>query len=144
MTADAIFEEGLQLASWSPSTFTKVRQAAPDWVNVKNPMDIGPSGIFPTALKAILSDPSADGYVLIPVIPYAVIEIFQRAGVPIQRILGNWPELRAVSNGKPVIQVLLDQLKELGGNDIAAVSSPEAAAKALAALSRIHQRTNAD
>ena len=52
MTADALFEEGLQLASWSRSTFEKVRQAAPDWVNVKNPMDIGPSGIFPTALEA--------------------------------------------------------------------------------------------
>ena len=45
MTADALFEEGLQLAAWSKSTFERVRQAAPDWVNVKNPMDIGPSGI---------------------------------------------------------------------------------------------------
>jgi acyl-CoA synthetase (NDP forming) len=97
MTADALFEEGLQLASWSRATFQKVRQAAPDWVNVKNPMDVGPSGIFPTALEAIFSDSNADGYVLIPVIPYAVIEIWQRAGVPIQRILGNWPDLRAAA-----------------------------------------------
>ena len=150
MTADALFEEGLQLASWSRSTFEKVRQAAPDWVNVKNPMDIGPSGIFPTALEAIFSDPNADGYVLIPVIPYAVIEIWQRVGVPIQKILGNWPDLRTAAKGKPVVTVLLggkgwlDQLKELGGNAIAAVSSPEAAAKALAALARIHQLRNAD
>jgi len=150
MTADAIFEEGLQLASWSKSTFEKVRQAAPDWVNVKNPMDIGPSGIFPTALKTVFSDPNADGYVLIPVIPYAVIEIWQRVGVPIQKILGDWPELRTAINGKPVVQVLLggkgwlDQLKELGGETIASVSSPEAAAKALAALARIHQLRNSE
>ena len=148
MTADAIFEEGLQLASWSESTFAKVRRAAPDWVNVKNPMDIGPSGIFPTALEAVFSDPNADGYVLIPVIPYAVIEFWQRVGVPIQKFLGDWSHLRAGAKGKPVVQVLLggkgwlDQLKELGGDAIAAVSSPEAAAKALAALARIHQLRN--
>jgi hypothetical protein len=113
-------------------------------------MDIGPSGIFPTALKTVFSDPNADGYVLIPVIPYAVIEIWQRVGVPIQKILGDWPELRTAINGKPVVQVLLggkgwlDQLKELGGETIASVSSPEAAAKALAALARIHQLRNSE
>ena len=149
LTADALFEEGLQLASWSRCTFEKVRQAAPGWVNVKNPMDIGPSGIFPTALKAVLSDCNADGYVLIPVIPYAVIDIWQRVGVPIQKILGNWLELRAAAKGKPVVQVLLGgkdwlaQLKDLGGDVIAAVNSPEAAAKALAALARIYQLRNA-
>jgi acyl-CoA synthetase (NDP forming) len=149
MTADALFEEGLKLASWSRSTFEKVRQAAPGWVNVKNPMDIGPSGIFPTALEAIFSDPNADGYILIPVIPYAVIEIWQRAGVPIQRILGDWPGLRAAADGKPVVTVLLggkgwlDQLKKLGGEEIAAVGSPEEAAKALAALARIYRHRTA-
>ena len=149
MTADALFEEGLELASWSRGTFEKVRQAAPDWVNVKNPMDIGPSGIFPTALEAIFSDPGADGHVLIPVIPYAVVEIWERVGVPIQKILGDWPELRTAAAGKPVVTVLLggkgwlDQLKALGGDDIAAVSSPEAAAKSLAALARIHRLPNA-
>jgi acetate---CoA ligase (ADP-forming) subunit alpha len=145
MAADAIFEEGLRLASWSPQTFEQVRQAAPAWVNVKNPMDIGPSGIFPTALKAVFSDPNADGYVLIPVIPCAVIDIWLRAGVPIQKILGDWAGLRTLAKEKPVVQVLLggkewlDRLKELGGNAIAPVSSPETAAKTLAALAKIHQ-----
>jgi acetate---CoA ligase (ADP-forming) len=150
MTADALFEEGLQLANWSQSTFEKVRQAAPDWVNVKNPMDIGPSGIFPTALEAIFSDPNADGYVLIPVIPYAVIELWLRVGVPIQKILGDWSTIRAAAKGKPVVTVLLggkgwlDQVKELGGDAIATVSSPEAAAKGLAALEQIYRMRSAE
>jgi acetyltransferase len=150
MTADALFEEGLQLASWGQSTFEKIRQAAPDWVKVKNPMDIGPSGIFPIALEAIFSDPNADGYVLIPVIPYAVIELWQRVGVPIQKILGDWTALRDVAKEKPVVTVLLggkgwlDQIKELGGDAIAAVSSPEAAAKALGALERIFRMRNVE
>jgi acyl-CoA synthetase (NDP forming) len=69
-------------------------------------------------------------------------------GFSIQKILGNWPDLRTAAKGKPVVTVLLggkgwlDQLKELGGEAIAAVSSPEAAAKALAALARIHQHRN--
>ena len=80
-----------------------------------------PERDFPIALRAIFSDPNADGYVLIPVIPYAVIEIWQRVGVPIQKILGNWTDLRTAAKGRPVVMVLLggkrwlDQLKELGG-----------------------------
>ena len=148
MTADAIFDEGLHLASWSRDTFEKVRKAAPGWVNVKNPMDIGPSGIFPMALEAIFSDPAADGFILIPVIPYAVIEIWLRRGVKAKDILGDWPQKRAAIQGKPVISVMLGgkdwlkEIKDLCGDTIATVNSPEAAAKALAALARIHATQN--
>jgi acyl-CoA synthetase (NDP forming) len=149
MTADALFDEGLQLASWSPNTFERVRKAAPGWVNVKNPMDIGPSGIFPMALEAVFSDPNADGFILIPVIPFAAIEIWMRMGVNIKTILGDWPNFRSRIKNKPVVTVLLggkewlEQLKELGGENIATVSSPEAAAKALGALARIQETRNA-
>jgi len=105
----------------------------------ENPMDIGPSGIFPTALKAVLSDCNADGYVLIPVIPYAVIDIWQRVGVPIQKILGNWLELRAAAReaggpGSARRKGLARPAQGFGRRCDRRVNSPEAAAKALAAL----------
>jgi acetate---CoA ligase (ADP-forming) len=150
MTADALFDEGLQLASWSSNTFEKVRKVAPGWVNVKNPMDVGPSGIFPTAMEAIFSDPNADGFILIPVIPYAAIEVWIRMGVKVNTILGDWLKFRSQMGNKPVVTVFLggkewlEHLKELCGETIATVSSPEAAAKALGALARIYQMRRAE
>lgn len=142
MTADAAYLEGMELAGWDQSTIQKIRSKAPNWVNVKNPLDIGPSGIFPAACEAIFSDPHADGFILIPVIPYTPIEIYFRLGLQTKQLLGDWPVLRGKISGKPVVSVLLgyegwtQQLKDLCGETIATVSSPEAAVKALSALNR--------
>ncbi|HYB19452.1 MAG TPA: hypothetical protein VEH09_00915, partial [Thermodesulfobacteriota bacterium] len=142
MTADAAYLEGMKLASWNPGTIRKIRSRAPGWVNVKNPLDIGPSGIFPAACEAIFSDPHADGFILIPVIPYTPIENYFRMGLQMKELLGDWAALREKIAGKPVVAVLLgygrwtEKLKDHCGQRIATVSSPEAAVKALSALRR--------
>ena len=146
MVADALYHDGLELAAWSQTTIQKIREAAPAWVNVKNPLDIGPSGIFPTALQAIFSDPNPDGYILIPVIPYAAIDVWLRLGLNAKALLGNWHGLSQKTGDRPVVAVLLGcqewmkQIQELCGETIATVSTPEAAAKALSSLYRIGQR----
>lgn len=145
MTADSIYGEGLEIPPWSQATIKKISEAAPDWVNVKNPLDIGPSGIFPTALQAIFSDPNPDGFILIPVIPYAAIDAWLRLGINAKALLGNWPALKEKLAEKPVVAVLLgcrewtDQVKELCGDAITTVSSLEAATKALSSLYRFSQ-----
>jgi acyl-CoA synthetase (NDP forming) len=142
MTADAAYLEGLELAGWDQVTIEKVRSQAPGWVNVKNPLDVGPSGIFPAACEAIFSDPHADGFILIPVIPYTPIETYFRLGLQTKQLLGDWPVLRKKIGGKPVVTVLLgygkwiEHIQDLCGQAIATVSSPEAAVKALSALHR--------
>ena len=142
MTADAAYLERMELAGWDQSTIQKIRSKAPNWVNVKNPLDIGPSGIFPAACETIFSDPHADGFILIPVIPYTPIETYFRLGLQTKQLLGDWPVLRGKISGKPVVSVLLgyegwtQQLKDLCGETIATVSSPETAVKALSALNR--------
>jgi acyl-CoA synthetase (NDP forming) len=142
MTADAAYLEGMELASWDQVTIEKVRSKAPSWVNVKNPLDVGPSGIFPAACEAIFSDPHADGFILIPVIPYTPIETYFRLGLQTKQLLGDWPVLRKKIGGKPVVTVLLgygkwlEHIQDLCGQAIATVSSPEAAVKALSALHR--------
>jgi acetyltransferase len=146
MAADALYHDGLELAAWSQTTIQKIREAAPAWVNVKNPLDIGPSGIFPTALQAIFSDPNPDGFILIPVIPYAAIEVWLRLGLNAKALLGDWHDLRQKAGVRPVVAVLLGcqewmkQIQELCGEAIATVSTPEAAPKALSSLYRIGQR----
>jgi acyl-CoA synthetase (NDP forming) len=144
MAADALYHDGLELAAWSQTTIQKIREAAPDWVNVRNPLDIGPSGIFPTALQAVFSDLNPDGFILIPVIPYAAIEVWLRLGLNAKALLGNWPDLSEKTRGRPVVAVLLGcqewmkQVRELCGEAIATVNTPEAAAKALSSLYRIN------
>jgi acetate---CoA ligase (ADP-forming) len=144
MTADAAFLEGMELARWQDDTLKRIRSQAPGWVNIKNPLDIGPSGIFPAACREIFADPNPDGFILIPVIPFAAIEIYTRLGVKGKDMLGDWPALREKISGKPVVAVLLgherwtEQIKELCGQAVATTSSPEAAVKALSALCRFH------
>ena len=145
MTADAIYYHGMELASWSQDTTEKIKNAAPGWVNIKNPLDIGPSGIFALACQTIFGDPNPDGFILIPVIPYAAIEGFLRLGVNAKLLFGNWQTFRAKIKEKPLVAVLLgarewtSQVKEICGEAIATVSTPEAAAKALSALHRLYQ-----
>jgi acyl-CoA synthetase (NDP forming) len=140
MVADAAFMEGMQLPSWELNTAERIKTKAPAWMNIKNPLDIGPSGIFRPACRAIFSDPNPDGFILIPVIPYAAIEIWIRRGIKAREMLGDWPVYRETIPEKPVIAVLLgykdyvEQVRNLCGTAVAIVSSPEAAVRALSAL----------
>ncbi len=146
MTADALYSEKMELASWGQSTREKIRQAAPGWVNVKNPLDIGPSGIFALAAQTVFADPDPDGFILIPVIPYAAIEGFMRRGLEAKTMLGDWQKFREQIKDKPVITVLLgsrewgSQIRDICGDKIAVVSTPENAVKALSALHCISDR----
>jgi acyl-CoA synthetase (NDP forming) len=140
LTADMAYQEGMRLPPWGPDTIEKIKALAPGWMNVKNPLDIGPSGIFRPACEAVFADPTPDGFILIPVIPYAAIEIYMRLGVKVRDMLGDWPAYRETIKDKPVVAVLLgyrewvEQVKDLSGSAVATVSSPEAAVRALSAL----------
>ncbi len=140
MLSDALFHTGLELAEWSDATSEQIKAMAPGWINVKNPLDVGPSGIFAKALEALFSDPNADGYVLIPVIPYAAIEPWLAVGFKMKDFFGDIKTLRARAKDKPVISVLLGyeqlekELEELCGEGIAVVHSPEMAAMVLRSL----------
>jgi acyl-CoA synthetase (NDP forming) len=140
MTADIVYQEGMRLPPWEPDTIQKIKARAPGWMNVKNPLDIGPSGIFRPACEAVFADPNPDGFILIPVIPYAAIEIYMRLGVKARDMLGDWPAYRETIKDKPVVAIHLgyrewiEQIKDLSGAAVATVSSPEAAVRALSAL----------
>jgi len=146
MTADAAYQEGMELPSWAPDTAEEIKSQAPGWMNVRNPLDIGPSGIFRPACKAMFADPNPDGFILIPVVPYAAIEIYMRLGVKVRDMLGDWPAYRAAVKDKPVVAVQLgcrewvEQIRDLCGMAVATVSSPEAAVRALSALHRFSRR----
>ena len=142
MCADALYQAGFQLSDWSLETIQELKRIAPGWINLKNPLDVGPSGIFAQALKIILKDPNPDAYILIPVIPYGAIEIWRRLGLQAGMYFGNWKEMLGKTPDKPVLAILLgypdfiEELKELAGDRITTFSSPELAVKSLSALFR--------
>ncbi len=73
MAADRIVEEGLGFAELSPSGLSALREKAPAWMNLANPLDVGPSGLFRAAMDVAFQDPGVDAVIAFPVIPWTVI-----------------------------------------------------------------------
>ena len=143
MAADALCKNGLELADWSSETVEKIKSIAPGYLNIKNPLDLGPSGIFLPALEIALSDPKPDAFILIPVIPFAAIENFRKFGFGAKEFFGDLKVLREKAKSRPVIAIMigyrewLEEMKGLCGETVAFMESVDNAARALSALCRI-------
>lgn len=141
---DASIRAGLNSAKLSLDTLAKVRQNAPPWMNVKNPLDVGPSGVFRFAFEAVLDDPSVDMVLMFATVPYSVVEAFRPLGMTAQAWLGPLGELRKRAPQKPVVLSVLghpDWRKMLSemADGIAMVEYPEGGARALSALWKYSQ-----
>ena len=148
LAADAAVECGLVLPSLSEGAFEKVRSVAPDWMNVKNPLDVGPSGQLLTALEALLGDPEVDMVLTVSVMPFAVFREFMEMGLSVKSFLGNAAGIRKRFPEKPLVvcsigdKGFIEDLDEAVGPDTPLLNSPETAARALAAL--YHYKTVRD
>ena len=142
LATDAAIESGLELPALDTASIEKVRGVAPQWMNVRNPLDVGPSGQFLPAMTALLEDPNIDMVLSIAVMPFAVFREFMQRGISVKDWLGTAPELRDLAPHKPVIlcslgdQGFISDLDEAIGPDVPVLTSPESAARALAALYR--------
>jgi acetyltransferase len=142
LAADAAVENGLVLPPLSQEAFEKVRSVAPDWMNVKNPLDVGPSGQLLTALEALFEDSEIDMVLSISVMPFAVFSEFMELGLSVKDFLGNAAAIRERFPEKPLVvcsigdRGFLEDLDDAIGPDTPLLNSPETAAKILAALYR--------
>jgi len=149
LASDAAVSAGLQIPGLSSSTRDTFRPQAADWMNIKNPLDVGPSGLFGPALQALLDDPKIDMVLGITIIPYAVFGPALEQGVRAIDFFGNIAEIRKKSKEKPVVicalghSEFIKKMSEVAGPETPVISSPEMAARGLAALydySKIHTR----
>lgn len=142
LATDAAAEAGLVLPPLSPDTEGRIRAIAPRWMNVRNPLDVGPSGAYLPAMKALLEDPGIDMVLSIMVMPYAVFREFQLRGVSVHDFLGSAVGLRELAPEKPLVACslgdrgFLEELDRSLGPGIPVITSPERASRALAALHR--------
>lgn len=146
MTADKCWDLGLEMASFSDETVRGIHSIAPAWMNVHNPLDLGPSGLLAEVVPKVMEDPGVDGIIVIFVVPQMVIEEIKRTRVQGDRYLGRIRELSSMSLRKPLLFSTLgtSALRKdlLGALDsrIPLMSSPESAARAMAALCLLGQR----
>jgi len=140
LATDAAAEAGLKIPSLSRDTERRVRSIAPRWMNVRNPLDVGPSGAYLAAMQALLEDPGIDMVLSIMVMPFAVFREFTVRGVSVKDFLGSATELRELAPHKPLVACslgdrgFLEDLDRALGPGIPVLHSPERAARALAAL----------
>ena len=142
LATDAAVAGGLTLPQPSEDTIGKVKAVAPDWMNVKNPLDVGPSGTFRQALAAMMEDSNIDMILAIANMPHAVFVTLREKNIDGNRMFGNMQALREQYPDKPLLICVVghgdiyDHMAEIAGPKIPVLRSPESAARALAALWR--------
>jgi len=140
LAVDAAVERGLELPGPSPGLVESIEKAAPGWMNVRNPLDVGPSGLFAKGLSALMAEPDIDMVLAIAIIPYAVVKNHMPLEVIGKAWLGDVDKLRAMAPGKPLVvccvgaSEFIDRVTDLAGPMTPVLESPEQAARALAAL----------
>jgi len=142
LATDVAVSRGLTVPPLSPFTVNQARDIAPDWMNVKNPLDLGPSQNFNRLLPMLLSDSQIDMVLAIMVIPYAAIRNLRSAGVTVKDLFGDIASVREQHPEKPLVGVVIGHpgfvgdMASLCGPSIPILNSPEPAAKALATIWR--------
>jgi acetyltransferase len=140
LATDVAVSGGLSMPPLSPSTVNRARDIAPDWMNVRNPLDLGPSQKLNQLLPMLLADSEIDMVLAIIVIPYAAIRNIKSAGVTVRDLYGDIASIRKQHPEKPLVGVVIghpefvEDIASLCGPSMPIFVSPEPAAKALATL----------
>ncbi len=144
-TADACVSQGLSIPDISERSRNEMNKIAPAWMSIRNPLDVGPSGLFGDGMNVILTDPDLDGIIGIPVIPSFVAKEFVRQGVPPASLVGNLQKELLGPGGKTLLlapignRAWIEILREAFGDRVPIISSPENAARVMAALVRYRE-----
>ena len=99
LASDEVEKQGLTLSHLSEQTLIAMRKNAPDWVSLKNPVDIGPAQLemINDCIKALLQDEGVDALLWIQIIPERVAKML---GLPLP---GRLAYKYGTQAGKPVI-----------------------------------------
>jgi len=143
MAADRLVKEDLAFAEPAPSRLAQLREKAPPWMNLGNPLDVGPSGLFRDAMQVALESPEVDAVLAFPVIPWAVVSPLLRDDPgAVESLFVDQALLKEALARKPVILSVLGhpEWREACNRflfpGVPVVSTPQAAASTLAALYR--------
>jgi acetyltransferase len=74
MAADRLVQFGMELPDLTAESAAEIQQSAPAWMNVGNPLDVGPSGLFAMGMKLAMTDAAVDAVIAIPVAPWKIFK----------------------------------------------------------------------
>ncbi|MBS3809372.1 MAG: CoA-binding protein [Desulfobacterales bacterium] len=142
MTTDACISLGLNLPSFPKEAVNKISSRAPAWMNIRNPVDVGPSGLFGPAMATAMETAAMNSFILIPVLPQMVLQEMKEAdkNMDMSTWLGDIREIRRKYPEKPVITVTLGShvwmqlIRDFLGDEMPILNTPENAARAVAEL----------
>jgi acyl-CoA synthetase (NDP forming) len=140
MATDTAVASGLEVPPLSDATASRIREGAPGWMNVRNPIDVGPSPQFPVALDAALEDPEIDMVLAITVLPYAIFRAVTKRGQTGHNWFGHIEEIKAAFPAKPLVVCavghhdFVERMREICVTGVHVFVAPEPAVKALASL----------
>jgi len=140
LSTDVAVSSGLTVPSLSSWMVNQARELSPDWMNVKNPLDVGPSGIYGKLLPMFLADPEINMVLAIMVIPWEAVRNFKTVGFRVGDWFGDIASIREQYPDKPLVGVVVGHpeyvhdMASLCGRSVPIFTSPEAATRALAAL----------
>jgi acyl-CoA synthetase (NDP forming) len=141
MAADRLVQCGMQLPDMTAASVSALRKSAPAWMNVANPLDIGPSGLFALGMKLALTDSNIDAVIAMPIIPWKVAKpaLETDATTMIGRGFID-PESTAKAAERTLLISLMghrdwaQHVKRFFGPHAPVMTTPQNAARALAAM----------
>jgi len=148
LATDQAVDNGLQILPPSEETVKKVKEVAPNWMNVKNPLDVGPSGLFQQGITAMAQDPTIDMFLGIVTIPHAPYSMMAQGGNPALSIYGDLKAIRALVPEKPFVFSVVahddirDDVLEVAGTETPIFDNPEIAVITLAKMWQYRQWKN--
>jgi acyl-CoA synthetase (NDP forming) len=141
MAADRLVQSGMELAEMTAESVAALRERAPGWMNVGNPLDIGPSGLFALGMKLAMTDSNVDAVIAVPIAPWkvfkAALEIDPGAVIG-QGFIG--PAILERAAERTLLVSLMghpdwaERVKGFFGPRAPLMSTPQNAARALAAM----------
>ena len=140
LATDCAIKSGLIVPPLSDQLIAAMKEGAPDWMNTKNPLDVGPSMLFSKAFNAMMEDPDFDMVLTIIAVPYSVFrfrlatstveEFFYGGKTPLKERKWDKPFLIAVVCHEDLVKIF----KERAEPSTPIFNTPEPPVRALAAL----------
>jgi len=148
LATDEAVDCGLTVPFLSKETIDSVRAEAPDWMNVKNPLDIGPSGLFMQAIQSLTLDSEMDMVLGIITLPLSVYRKIVTSQEMVRFMYGDLQAIRQKAPEKPFVVCVVghDEIRRdveiMTGDQIPVFESPEVAVRALSKLWQYRKTRN--
>jgi len=141
MAADRLVQCGMELPEMTAESVAELRSQAPDWMNVGNPLDIGPSGLFALGMKLAMTDSHIDAVIAVPIAPWKVIKpALEMRTEEVSRQMYVAPALLDEAAERTLLIAPMGHpdwvktVKRFFGPRAPAMATPQNAARALAAM----------